>query len=44
VQNSAAVALYIAFAVASELSSKIEEGKAPLEFLQRFMAAWGAAT
>lgn len=43
VQNTPAVTLYIAFAVASELSSKIEEGKAPLQFIERFMAAWGGA-
>lgn len=41
VQNSAAANLYITFAVASELSANVQEDRPPLEFLQRFMAAWG---
>jgi hypothetical protein len=33
--------LYIVFAVASTLSAHVEEGKQPLQFIRRFMAAWG---
>ena len=33
--------LYIVFAVASTLSAHVEEGKQPLQFLQRFLTVWG---
>jgi len=33
--------VYIIFAVASVLSVHVQEKRAPLEFLHRFMAAWG---
>jgi hypothetical protein len=43
-QSSGGTGLYFAFAVASTLSAHLQEGRAPLEFLERFMAAWGGMT
>jgi len=42
VRGGGSADLYIVFAVASTLSAQVEEGKRPLDFLQRFMAAWGS--
>jgi hypothetical protein len=33
--------LYVTFAVAVTLSAHVEAGRAPLDLMQRFMAAWG---
>jgi hypothetical protein len=33
--------LYVTFAVAVTLSSHVEAGRAPMDLMQRFMAAWG---
>jgi len=41
VQGAAGVSLYITFAVATTLSTHVEAGRAPLELMQHFMAAWG---
>jgi hypothetical protein len=41
VQGTAAANLYITFAVATTLSTHVEAGRAPLDLMQRFMAAWG---
>lgn len=35
--------LYITFAVATTLSVHVEADRAPLDLMQRFMAAWGEA-
>jgi hypothetical protein len=41
VQGTGMVGLYITFAVATTLSAHVETGRAPLDLMQRFMAAWG---
>ena len=33
--------LYVIFAAAATLSAHVREGKSPLQFVERFMAAWG---
>ncbi len=40
-RGGSAADLYITFAVASTLSAHVQEGRPPLEFLQRFMVSWG---
>jgi hypothetical protein len=42
IQSSGDVDLYVTFAVASTLSAHVQKERPPLEFVQRFLAAWGA--
>ena len=42
VQGGSQADLYIVFTVASTLSAHVQESRRPIEFLQRFMAAWGS--
>jgi hypothetical protein len=41
VQGTNSANLYITFAVATTLSAHVEADRAPLDLMQRFMAAWG---
>jgi len=42
VRGTHSVGLYITFVAACELSTKVQEERQPMEFIQKFMAAWGA--
>ena len=41
VHGTSLAGLYVTFAVATTLSAHVEAGRAPMDLMQRFMAAWG---